>query len=117
MAKSNTGERTSGEIYLLDEVGVLGEGVAGPRYRAGEQHPGHQRRITEEGIGHVAGRNLGQRPEEQAENDHHEQGLDNRPGEAEYRLPVVYLDVAPDEKIEKFAVGPYLPEVDRHPSP
>jgi len=50
--------------------------------------------------------------EEDGKDRHHRQRLQDRPGDADRRLLVTYLDVTPGQKIGQFAVTPELPEVE-----
>src|SRR5260370_37077284 len=56
------------------------------------------------------GRKLGGAAEKKRENQPREDGLDNHPQDADGGLLVADFDVAPNEKVEQFAVGPDFAE-------
>ncbi len=65
--------------------------------------------VGKHGIGKAVGGYLPQLAEEQAENEHGEEGLDDRPCGAERGLLVANLDVAPDEEVQQLAVVTHFP--------
>src|ERR1019366_3984909 len=66
------------------------------------------RGVTKNRIGDALAGHAGRLAEEQRENNHGEQRLDHRPRHAEGRLPIAYLNLAPREEIQQFAVPPEL---------
>ena len=70
--------------------------------------PWQKRAETEDRIRNSVRRYVSQFAEEQAEDKHHEQGLNDDPDSPEHGLLVTYLDVAQGEEIEKLAIFPEL---------
>ena len=68
------------------------------------------------GYGQAVRRHAGEPPEEQAEDEHREQRLQHRPGDAERRLLVPDLHVTPDQEVQQLAIVPQLPEAQRRPA-
>jgi hypothetical protein len=67
-----------------------------------KKHPRHQSREGEDGIRQTIGWYLCQAAEKQAEDQHGEERLQNRPGSSQRRLLVSNLQVAPDKKRKEF---------------
>lgn len=90
----------------------------------GEEHPGEEAGVDEEGVGRVAfdeflghvGREIGETAEDGGEDHHVHQRLEDRPGETEDGLLVADFDVAPDEKVEEFAIVKEFAEIDGDPT-
>ena len=59
---------------------------------------------------------FGELAEDEREDDHRQERLEDRPGDADRRLLVADLDVAPDERAEQLAVVPELADVEVRPA-
>ena len=98
------------EINFGDEALVVNDDVGGHLEGVGEVGPGDESGEIKNGIRETLGGELGQTAEKESENQHGEDGLENDPEDADGGLFVADFDVAPDEKIEEFAVGPDFAE-------
>src|SRR6266436_7322233 len=106
------GQDEAGEINFGDEVLVVDDDVSGHLEGVGEIGPGNERGKIKDGIGEAVGGELGEAAEEYVEDQHVQNGLENDPENADGGLFVADLDVAPDEKIKEFAVGPDFAEAE-----
>src|SRR5216684_95754 len=104
------GKNEAREINFGDEVLALDDNVGGGRERGGKISPGDERGEVEDGIRKTVGGELGEAAEEQSEDKHVEDGLQNDPEDTDGGLFVADFDVAPDEEVEEFAVGPDFAE-------
>src|SRR5262245_10306555 len=59
---------------------------------------------------------IGDNIKDDPEDRHHQRGLQDGPGDAEQRLLVAYLDVAPGQEVKQIAELPELGEVDELPA-
>src|SRR5262245_13473215 len=82
----------------------------------GEKRPRHQRCEGKDRIGNAVRWDLAESPEKHAENHHGNERLNDGPERTQRRLLIAHLNVAPDEKVEKFSVLPYLLELQGNPS-
>ena len=67
------------------------------------------------GYGTSVRREVREPAEDEREDDHREEGLQDRPGDADRRLLVADRDVAPDEPAQQLAVLPQLANVEVRP--
>jgi hypothetical protein len=67
------------EVDLPDQVLARHEAVGRLAQALREERPGHERRVREDGVGHAVGRDAGEPPEEEAEDDHGAERLDDGP--------------------------------------
>src|SRR5437762_4099149 len=104
------GKNEAREIDFGDEVLALDDDVGGGSERRGEIRPGDERGKIENGIGQAVGGELGEASEEESEDEHVENGLQDDPEDANGGLFVADFDVAPDEEVKQFAVGPDFAE-------
>ena len=112
-AKSTTAASTEdagmtrrGKVDLLDEVRRADEAVRRLAEPEREEGPGQQAGEREQRIRKPVRADVREPPEEDREDDHRQQRLQNGPGDAEQRLLVAHLDVAPDQEVEQLAIGP-----------
>jgi hypothetical protein len=106
------GKNEAREIDFGDEALVVNDDVGGHLEGVGEIGPGDESGEVEDGIGEAVGGELGEVAEEESEDEHVEDGLEDDPEDADDGLFVADLDVAPDEKVEEFAVGPDFAEAE-----
>ena len=74
--------------------------------------PGNEAGEEEHRIGQIIGRHTNEVTEEDAEDQRHRQRLEQGPGEADHRLLVADLQVAPHQDVEEGAVAPQLSGVE-----
>src|SRR5260221_11611757 len=108
--RSGNGKNEAREINLGDEALVVHHDVGGHLEGIGEVGPGNEGGEIKDGSGKALGREFGEAAEKKRENQHREDGLDNHPEDADDGLLVADFDVAPDEKVEQFAIGPNFTE-------
>ena len=83
---------------------------------ADEVVPRQQRGVAEDGVRNAVGGHLRELAEEDAEGDHHQERLDERPGGAKDGLLVADGDVAPSEQVRQLTVVPELAQIELHPA-
>ena len=105
-------EHQPGKVDLGNDVLVAHHDIGAAAERAGKISPGNQRGEIEDRIRQPLGRQLSQPAEENCEDAHGHERLDNDPEDADDGLLVTYLDVAPDEEIKEFAIGPEFAQVE-----
>src|SRR5882672_10649447 len=108
--RGGNGENQAREIHFGDEALVFDDDVGGHLEGVGEVGPGNESGEIKNGIGKAVGGQLGETAEEESEDEHVEKRLENDPEDADGGLFVADLDVAPDEEIKEFAVGPDFAE-------
>ncbi len=104
------------EVDLRHEPAIGHDARAGEPHRAREVRPRQERRVREDRIRHAVRREVGEPAEDEREDDHREEGLEDRPGHPDGRLLVAHRDVAPDERSQQLAVVPQLPDVEVRPA-
>src|SRR6267154_337603 len=104
------GKNEAREINLGDEALVVHHNVGGHLESVGEVGPGDEGGEIKDGSRKALGRELGEAAEKESENQHGEDGLNNHPEDANDGWLVADFDVAPDEKVEQFAIGPDFAE-------
>ena len=104
--RGRNGKNEAREINHGDEPLVVDDDVGGHLERVGEIGPGDESGEVEDGIGKAVGGELGKAAEKESEDEHVENGLENDPEDTNGGLLIADFDVAPDEEIEEFAVGP-----------
>src|ERR671919_82765 len=100
-----------GEVHLLEEVRAADETVGSLVEAIGEQRPRHKRREREDRVRDAVRGHPGQPAEEDTEDDHRQQGLQDRPGGTQQCLLVAHLHVAPDEEVEELPIRPQFAEL------
>jgi len=100
------GKNEAREIDFGDEALVVNDDVGGHLKGVGEVGPGNESGEIEDGVGEAVGGEPGEAAEKKSEDEHGEDGLEDDPKDADGGLFVADFDVAPDEEIEEFAVGP-----------
>src|SRR2546425_641136 len=108
--RGGNGKNEAREINFGDEALIVNDDVGGHLEGGGEVGPGDEGGEIENGIREAVGGELGEAAEEESEDEHGEDGLQNDPEDADGGLFVADLDVAPNEKVEEFAVGPDFAE-------
>src|SRR5882672_9634607 len=104
--RGRNGKNEAREIHFGDEALIVNDDVGGRQEGVGEVGPGDESGEIEDGIGEAVGGELGEAAEEKSEDEHGEDGLEDDPEDADGGLFVADFDVAPDEEVEEFAVGP-----------
>src|SRR5205085_4879606 len=111
------GQHLGGEGDLAQERLVRDEALARERGRAREVGPARHSREREEERRHALARDAAVAEEEEREDDRREDGLDDRPADADRRLLVLHLHLAQDERPQHLAEVPELRErVARQPA-
>src|SRR5882724_9806416 len=105
-------QNQAGKIDFGDHALIFNDDIGGVLEGVTEVRPGNERGEIENGIGQAFGGEFGETSEEKSEDGHGEQRLKNDPEDADGGLFVADFDVAPDEKIEEFAVGPEFREAE-----
>src|SRR2546422_6853277 len=108
--RGGNGKNEAREINFGDEALIVNDDVGGHLEGGGEVGPGDEGGEIENGIREAVGGELGEAAEEEREDERSEDGLENDPEDADGGLFVADLDVAPNEKVEEFAVGPDFAE-------
>jgi hypothetical protein len=103
-------ENEAREIHFGDEALVVNDDVGGHLKGVGEVGPGDESGEIEDRVREAIGGELGEAAEKESEDEHGEDGLENHPEDADGGLFVADFDVAPDEEVEEFAVGPDFAE-------
>ena len=109
------GKNQAGEIDFGDDALIFDDDVGGSLEGSGEVSPRDEGSEIENGIGEAERGEFGEAPEEQSENEHGEERLEDNPGDANGRLLVADLDVAPNEEEEEFAILPKFSEAQLEP--
>ena len=112
------GRQDAREVHARDEVRVLRQFGGG--CRDGRRHVGPQahRGIDEHRVRQAVRRQLREAPEDEREDHQSGERLQQRPGDAQQRLPVAHLERALREHDAEVAVPPRLAELEsRQPAP
>ncbi len=108
--RGGNGKNEAREINFGDEGLAVHDDVGGHLQGVGEVGPGDESGEIKDGIGEAVRGELGEAAEKEGEDEHVEDGLENDPKDADDGLFVADFDVAPDEEVEKLAVGPDFAE-------
>jgi len=110
--RRGNGKNEAREINFGDEALVVHDDVGGHLKGVGEVGPGNESGEIKDGIREAVGGELGEASEEESEDEHVEDGLQDDPEDADGGLFVADFDVAPDEEVEEFAIGPDFAEAE-----
>ena len=92
-----SGSRTRGKYTFVTSATVGDEARARERDRDAKYVHGRSAEYVKIGYGTPFEGKLAKLPEDEREDDHRQEGLEDRPGDADRRLLVAHRDVAPDE--------------------
>ena len=109
-------DRQAGEVHLGDQPLVRQQRRTGLRDAVDEELPRHECGVREQRVGQSLGAELRQVPEDDAEDHHGEERLDDRPEEADHRLAVAHVQVAPGEEPDELTRPPELTQTQRDPA-
>ena len=97
-----------GEVDLAQHVDFLDQTAAGVVQGIREIHPRHQAGQAEQRIGRSVGADSRHSSKDDGEEDHRNEGLDDRPSDSQDRLRVAHLHVPPHQEVEQLTVLPQL---------
>src|SRR5882672_4196393 len=98
------------KINFRDHALIFHDHVRRVLQRVIEIHPGDERSKIKDGIRQTLGRQFRQTPEKEREYGHRQQRLQHHPQDADGRLFVANLHIAPHKKIQQLAIGPKFAE-------
>jgi len=100
------------EIDFGDHALIFNDDIGRLLERVIEIRPGDERDEIKNGIGQALRRKLGEASEEKSEDKHGEKRLKDDPQDTDGGLFIADFNVAPDEEIKEFAVGPEFGEAE-----
>ena len=104
------------EVHPGHERNVRDDAPARRRQRGREVRPEQESGIDEDRVLLALGGEVRELPEDEREHDHRQERLQDRPRDADERLLVANLYVAPHEAAEQLAVVPQLAQVEARPA-
>jgi hypothetical protein len=107
-----TAKPMAGKINLGDHALIFDDDVGGVLQGVVEIHPGDESGEIKNGIREAFRGKFGEAAEEKSEDQHGEKRLKDDPENSDGGLFIADFNVAPDEEIKEFAIGPELGEAE-----
>jgi hypothetical protein len=115
---ASSGDRhdQSRKVHLAHQVAGVGDAARAMRQRDREEVPGKQRGEVPGRVGLAIGRDVGHASEHHGEENGRDQRNQHRPRNAEQRLAVAHLYIAPGQEVEQLTVRPEFAELETDPA-